>query len=889
MPLNPEYQPVHLYRTAFFDSRLPRRQGERMLGLPFQAPRMSKERDRAPLSTELPPPERETDLHASVCWTSGFEEREDGHPGGSTQPRMAPAGERLVIGQVVSGRYRIERELGEGGMGVVFLARDEQVAGESFAIKVLKEGLDPQALELLREEVRKTRKLSHPNIVDVHSVNVDGTRLYILMEYLEGKSLNSLLDEEFGRGMPFSHAWPIIEDVAAALGYAHNHSVVHSDLKPANVFVTTSGKTKLLDFGIARVSRGPLLRKRSGQLVLTPAYASCEMLEGKEADRRDDVYSFACVIYEMLSGERPFGEITALEARDAGAHAPPLEGLSQVQNAALGQALAFEREARTPSVEKLLHGLVANQPPPARPAAVPKGAILIAAVAALGLIFFAVDKLWISRHSVIVQPVAPVARAETSPATVAVTAFNPPPHSIAVLPFVNISGDKEEEYFSDGLTEELLNSLSRINELQVAARTSSFYFKGKDVDLGTITHKLNVASVLEGSVRRSGRVIRITAQLNSSLTGFHLWSQSYDRDLGDVLKLQTEIADAVTNALKVTLLGDVAARIELGGTHNPAAFDAYLRGLKASHMVHNADDDEAAIAAYADAIGLDPNYAIARAARSLALTDYANNYATGPTISASYGTATSDARLAIARAPALADGYLALGSVLESESLDFTHAAEQYQRAVSLAPGSAEAARRYGHFSVLMGHTDAGLAAAHRAVQLDPLNPAMYRLLSFALRVARRYEEAIDAAQGAVALDADNPRALTTRGLAYYDRGDYEGARASCESEQPRADHAGGFYGIPVCLAIAYQKLGRHADAEGMLTGVQSWYGDRGAYQYAEIYSQWGDGPKALAWLEKALRLRDPGLATLKVDPLLDPLRKEPRFQSILRELKFPP
>jgi len=435
----------------------------------------------------------------------------------------------------------------------------------------------------------------------------------------------------------------------------------------------------------------------------------------------------------------------------------------------------------------------------------------------------------------------------------------------------------------------LLNSLSRITELQVAARTSSFFFKGKDVDLGTITHKLNVASVLEGSVRRSGRIIRITAQLNDSLTGFHLWSQSYDRDLGDVLKLQTEIADAVTNALKVTLLGDVAARIELGGTRNPAAFDAYLRGLKVSHMVYNAEDDEAAIAAFAEAIRLDPNYAIARAARSLTLTDYANNYATGPTISASYETARRDAQLTIARAPALADGYLALGSVLEFESLDFTHAAEQFERAVSLAPGSAEVARRYGHFSALMGHTDAALAAAHHAVQLDPLNPAMHRLLSFVLRVARRYEEAVDAAQGAVALDAANPRALTTHGLAYYDLGDYQGARASCESARPRANPAGSFYGIPVCLAITYERLGRHADAEAMLTELQSWYGDRGAYSYTEIYSQWGDVPKALAWLEKAMHLRDPSLSMLKADPLVDPLRNEPRFQSVQRALAFPP
>jgi serine/threonine protein kinase/Tfp pilus assembly protein PilF len=789
---------------------------------------------------------------------------------------------------MLSGRYRIERELGEGGMGVVYLVRDEQVAGETFAIKVLKGALDPQALDLLREEVRKTRRLSHPYIVDVHSVNVDGTKLYVLMEYLEGKSLNTLLDEEFGRGMALSHARPIIEDVAAALGYAHDHSVIHSDLKPANIFVTTSGRTKLLDFGIARVSRGPLLHKPSRQLALTPAYASCELLQGREADRRDDIYSFACVIYEMLSGERPFGELTALEARDAGAHMPSLEVLSRGQNAALSKALAFDREARTGSVEQLLAGLATHKAPGGRQNAILRAAI-IASIAALGLTYLALDKPWISKGSVVVQSVASDAQQAAARATATVAAFNPPPHSIAVLPFVNISGDRGQQYFSDGLTEELLNSLSRISELQVAARTSSFSFQGEHPDISTVAHKLNVASVLDGSVRRSGRTIRVTAQLNDAVTGFHLWSQTYDRDLGDVLKLQTEIADAVTSALKVTLLRDVAVRVQLGGTRNPAAFDAYLRGLKASNMMHDAKDIEATIAAYTEAIRLDPSYALALAARSLALTDYADYYATGPAIRASYESAQTDARRAIARAPALAEGHLALAYVLESESLDFTHAAEEYQRAVSLAPGDAQVARRYGFFAAAMGHADAGFAATRRAVQLDPLNPAAHRLLSFVLRIARRYEDAIAAAQGALALDADHPGAHADRGLAYYALGDYQGARASCEATRPRADAAGSNSTVQVCLAITYEKLGRHPDAEAALKTLKSWYGDRGAYQYAEIYSQWGNAPKALAWLDTAMRLSDSGLDGVKVDPLLDPLRNEPRFQAIERALKFPP
>ena len=357
---------------------------------------------------------------------------------------------------------------------------------------MLKEEAQRRGLTALREEVRKTRKLSHPNIVDVHSVNLDGSRLYVLMEYLEGKPLDALLDEEFGRGMPFSHAWPIIEDVGTALGNAHDHNIIHSDLKPANIFVTTAGRTKLLDFGIARVSRGPLLRVRSGPRALTPAYASCEMIEGQDADRRDNVYSFACVIYEMLCGERPFGKLTALEAREAGSKVPPLQELSRGQNAALSQALAFKREARTGAVEKVLAGIGSDIKPRARPIA-PLGAAILAAIVAVGLTYLALDRLRVSRHSLVVEGAiskAPPALLATTPAT---AANDPSTRSIAVLPFVNISGDPKQEYFSDGLSEELIDHLVRSTDLTVIARTSSFQFKGKNEDVRSIARRLQGA------------------------------------------------------------------------------------------------------------------------------------------------------------------------------------------------------------------------------------------------------------------------------------------------------------------------------------------------------------------------------------------------------------
>jgi len=507
----------------------------------------------------------------------------------------------------------------------------------------------------------------------------------------------------------------------------------------------------------------------------------------------------------------------------------------------------------------------------------------IIAVLAAALAYFVADKFWISknapRSSQPVTSAAPVTAEPTGSAPPAVPPFAPPPHSIAVLPFINLSGDPAQEYFSDGLTEELLNSLARIDVLQVAARTSAFSFKGADNDISTIGRKLNVGAVLEGSVRRSAHTVRVTAQLINTVTGFHLWSQTYDRNLGDVLQLQTEISNAVAEALKVTLLGDLAAKIEIGGTRNPAAFDAYLRGLRAARLV--ADPKELPIEAFTQAIRLDPNYALAFAARSLAISSYLGGYGQVTDPRGLTAKADGDARRAVSLAPALGEGHLALAALLAT-TLEFARAGEEYERALALAPGNATVLYWYSQYSAYMGRSEQAIAAAHRGVTLDPLNLLSHRALGDAQWFAHHYEDAAAAYQEAIAVEPGPTEAYARRGLAYYALGKFQLARASCEA---RPDHWESW----LCLALTYDKLGQHQEAEAQLPRMQRFGGDVFFYQYAEIYAQWGMREQALHFLEAALQRGDLGFRRLRTDPLLDPVRAEPRFQAIERTLKFPP
>lgn len=457
--------------------------------------------------------------------------------------------------------------------------------------------------------------------------------------------------------------------------------------------------------------------------------------------------------------------------------------------------------------------------------------------------------------------------------------FHPPAHSVAVLSFVNLSGDPREDYFSDGLSEELLHVLTRVEGLRVAARTSSFSFKSKDVDIPTVARQLNVGAVLEGSVRRSGERVRITAQLINAITGFHFWSQTYDREIKDILALQTEIASAVAGALEITLLANAGGKLAVGGTRNPKAYDAYLRG-RYGESVQDEAGLRTSLTALDEAITLDPNYAQAQAFRADVLMQLAGMYTPDPKEKERLNTeARASADKAVKMAPELGLAHATLGTVLSSTTTDYAAIDAAYKRSIALEPNNAELLLGYASYAALFGRPDA-LAAAKRVVSLDPLRVGAQANLGVVLFYARRHDEAAAAFREAARL-GNNRLNINWMGQNELAAGRPDAALPLCERDPD-------FWYDQVCLAMTYHALERKEDAARMLQRMQAAQGDGAAYQYAEVYAMWGETGEAMKWLNKAVELGDGGLLAIKTDPFLDPLRKLPQFQAIVSKLNLP-
>jgi TolB-like protein/Flp pilus assembly protein TadD len=456
-------------------------------------------------------------------------------------------------------------------------------------------------------------------------------------------------------------------------------------------------------------------------------------------------------------------------------------------------------------------------------------------------------------------------------------------NSVAVLPFANLSGDDSQAYFSDGLSEELRATLARNARLLVMAQASSAMFRDHKDDAVTIAAKLGVAYLLDGSVRRSGDIVRVTADLIDGATGFSRWSQSFDRAMDDIFAVQSEIANTVANALVAQVRPDGApgnALAASGGTTNVAAYDAYLRGRALYGLSVDEASERAALAQFDSAIAADPSYAAAHAARARSLTTIANQYGEVGQLAGLYDAAIASAERAIAIAPDLADAHSTLGFTLFQGRLDARAAREPFERSRQLGAGEATVMARYAQYSARTGRKREAAEAMQRALLLDPLNPLIHRAAGSIEYAARNYAAAIPPVRRALELNPRMSRANAAIGDSLLMLGRFEDARAAYAAEPGDDFRLTG-------AAIVEHRLGDAAAARAAMTKLVADQGDRVLYQQAQVLAQWGDGDASIAKLQRALEIGDSGLIYARNDPLLDPLREDPRFAELLNGLGF--
>ena len=741
------------------------------------------------------------------------------------------------VRSALADRYAIERPVGRGGMATVYEARDLRHERQ-VAVKVLRPeiavSLGPD--RFLRE-IKIVARLTHPHILPLYdSGDADGL-LYFVMPYLEGESVRQRVDRE--QQLPLDDAVQIARDTADALDYAHRHGVVHRDIKPENILLK-EGHAFVTDFGIARavsVAAGDRITD-TGIAIGTPAYLSPEQAGGEvEIDGRSDIYSLGCVFYEMLAGEPPFTGPTpqVVIAKRFAADAVPISAIRDTVPGAL-DAVVRKALARTP----------------------------------------------VDRYDTANAFAEALERARAAPA--GLTGSVPTEHSIAVLPFTNMSADPEAEYFSDGVTEEIISALSRVEGLHVAARTSSFAFKDRAVDVSEVGSTLKVATVLEGSVRKAGSRIRITTQLVNASDGFHLWSERYDREMGDVFAVQDEIARAIVNTLKVKLLGEHDAPLVKEATKNVEAYTHYLKGryywnkrthtglLKGiNHFDAAVDEDRMFALAYA---GLADSHNI------LGFYDFVSPRDAFP-------QAKAAALKALEMDEGLAEAHAALAYELLYYDWDFVEAERSLLRAMELNPSYAIAPHYHGNYLVAMGQFDEAERAFRRARQLDPLSLIINAASGWGMYHARRHDDAVELLRGAIELDPDFFLAHLWLAWTLSQMQRFDEAMAEAEGARALSDDA------PIAISAlgqAYALSGEPERAASVLEQMADSAAERyvSPYYVAGVYAALGDRAAAFEWLERAFQERSHSLVFLKVDPIMERLRGEPAFGALVERVGLP-
>ena len=738
----------------------------------------------------------------------------------------------------VADRYRIEEEIGHGGMAVVYLAEDLKHA-RKVAIKVLvPSGVSPsyEPQRFLRE-IRIAARLSHPQILPVHDSGECDGFLYFVMPYAGCETLRDRLQRE--GPLPIDVALRIARAVGAALSYAHRHNVIHRDIKPENILLQ-EGEPVVADFGVATAISAAagesIYITDRGFAVGTPAYMSPEQASAeRDLDGRSDLYSLACVLFEMLTGQPPFAGsgARATMARHAIEPPPSIRSLRPTVpvavELALTRALAKAPEDRFPGIADFCEALA-------------------------------------------------------TPATVTVpVASEPEVRAIAVLPFVNASADPENEYFSDGMTDELITALTKVEGLRVASRTSVFALKNVREDVRTLGARLNVSTVLEGTVRKAGNKIRVTVQLTSVRDGRTLWSERYDRELADVFAIQDEIAGTIVRTLRSTLLGDLGDPTPVRYTANVRAYSLYLKGRFWWNRRTQADIAQG-IRYFEQAIAEDPGYA-------LAYSGLADSYALdldyrGVPVVEGMERAKAEARKAIELDETLAEAHTSLAWVTFIYDWDWRSAEREFRRAIELNPRYSTARQWYAWYLMAMGRLDEALAEGRVAVELDSASVSIRRSLGWLLYYSRQSESALENLRRALTMDPTAEETHRLLALVYLQQGRYDDAAAAFREAIANS-------GNPV---LAMSGLGHVAARRGRLDQARKVLSDleeRARSQYVSpvpmvgLQVALGDFDSAFEGLERAHEERRGWLAYLRIEPMLQPLHGDARFQRLLERMRL--
>lgn len=790
------------------------------------------------------------------------------------------------------GPYQILAALGAGGMGEVYRARDTRLE-RNVAIKVLPEHLarSPEALARFEREAKAVAALSHPNILAIHDVGTAHGVSYAVMELLEGHSLRQRLQRGAIR---WQRAVEIGVAIAEGLAAAHAREIIHRDLKPDNIFLTSDGVVKILDFGLARMDRPAApeppaaaptvtLQTQPGVVLGTVSYMSPEQVRGEAADARSDIFSFGSVLHEMLTGSKAFACDTAAETMTAilKEEPPDIATAGKEIPAELEQVIrhCLEKDAagRFQSAHDLAFDLkmiltasgisrfpaVAVKPRSRAAYPILTAGVGLVVVLALALVLNVGG--WRDR----LFGLAPVGRID----------------SLVVLPLENISGDPEQDYFADGMTEALSAELGKISALRVISRTSAMCYKGTTKPLPQIARELSVDAVVEGSVLRAGNRIRVTTQLVDAATDRHLWTESYDRDLNDILTLQSEVAQTIAHEIRIKLTPQEKTRLAQARPVDPEAYEAYVKGRY--HWNKRTEQGlRTSIECFRQAIDKDPTYALAYAGLADAYAILGLNGHVAP------ADAIPQARAAALKAlgldDALAEGHATLGVITSQYDWDFPEAEKEFKRALELNPSYASAHQWYALHLHDTGHLDEAIAEINRAEELDPLS-LIIRTAAASIRYsAGQLDRAIQEARQVLELDANFMYARWLLGRVYALKGMHKEAIAELELNLaisgPVPEHVAE-------LGHAYALAGMNEQAREMLGQLQEL--SKGRYIapgfFAMIHAALGERDQTFQWFEKAYEARDSFLLNLITDPLYDSLRDDPRFDDLLRRMGLEP